>query len=604
LPKGLGAGTARPPAASGPNLGADVTTESSSVERLERSAAGGAIRGDGGGHSGSAAGFARDATPAALMAGSVLLLRGGSGGGGGSASETSSIASTSAIETEGLASATSGAAAGAAGAAGAPASVLPAEEPPSPPNNLERNPIPWRSGSARTVSPLDREALIEEPLVNQTVEWIGTLVAAAQSPNRPLLTCASPRAGRRLGVMRAPYEGNMLQAARPLPAPSRLHTRIVSTCSHLPACPGCPRFGARDPAPPAMGLLGELCREKGISLRVEVGARRGFRHRARLSVRGRVGAAKIGVFAAGSHRVVDIPNCEIHHPLINEVARALKGQMRKLGVESYSDGHSSGLVRGLQVVVERSSQRAQVVLICNSKSPDAAAPLLHGLSEQLGDKLHSLFWNGNTEPGNRILGEHFHQLSGPADVVETLGGARVHFPPGAFGQNNLDLFEKIVATIQGWVPPGAPLVELYAGCGSIGLGLLARAESVVFNEVSPDALLGLERGLSELGPALRARAKVIAGPASAAVQAIDARSAVVVDPPRKGLDPELTAALSERPPATLVYLSCGLDAFLRDTELLTRHGLRLSALQTFDLFPYTQHVETLALFERAPIDAI
>jgi hypothetical protein len=154
------------------------------------------IRVDGGGNSGSAGDFARDATPAALMAGSVLLLRGGSGGGGGSASETSSIASTSAIETEGLASATSGAA---AGAAGAPASVLPVEEPPSPPNNLERNPIPWRSGSARTVSPLDREAWIEEPLVNQTVEWIGTLVAAAQSPNRPLLTCASPRAGRRYG---------------------------------------------------------------------------------------------------------------------------------------------------------------------------------------------------------------------------------------------------------------------------------------------------------------------------------------------------------------------------------------------------------------------
>ncbi len=253
--------------------------------------------------------------------------------------------------------------------------------------------------------------------------------------------------------------------------------------------------------------------------------------------------------------------------------------------------------------MERCSQRAQVVLICNAASPDSAAPLLHGLSEQLGDKLHSLFWNGNTEPGNRILGSSFHQLSGPSDVVETLGGARVHFPPGAFGQNNLDLFEKIVATIHAWVPPGAPVVELYAGCGSIGLGLLARAESVVFNELSPDALVGLERGLSDLAPVLAARAKVIPGPAIAAVQAIDARSVLVVDPPRKGLDPDLTAALAVHTPASLIYLSCGLEALLREIDLLAAHGLRLSALQAFDLFPYTEHVETLALFERAPVEA-
>ena len=72
---------------------------------------------------------------------------------------------------------------------------------------------------------------------------------------------------------------------------------------------------------------------------------------------------------------------------------------------------------------------------------------------------------------------------------------------------------------------------------------------------------------------------------------------VIADPPRKGLDPELRRALIQAPPERFVYVSCGIDSFERDAaELLD--PLRLVTLEAFDLFPHTEHLETLAVFER------
>ena len=75
---------------------------------------------------------------------------------------------------------------------------------------------------------------------------------------------------------------------------------------------------------------------------------------------------------------------------------------------------------------------------------------------------------------------------------------------------------------------------------------------------------------------------------------------VIADPPRKGLDPALAEHLREHPPERFIYISCGLDSLCRDAALLTAGGgLRLTELAAFDLLPYTEHVESVACFERA-----
>ncbi len=347
-------------------------------------------------------------------------------------------------------------------------------------------------------------------------------------------------------------------------------------------------------------MLAALAVEAGLAPpEVVEGPAFGYRHRARLAIRGRATSPKLGIFQEGSHRIVDIPRCLVHHPLVNRVAAALRDAIRATGVAPYVDRSHRGVLRYLQVVVERRSERAQVVLVANGEEPDALAGLARHLERALGPSLHSLWWNGNPARTNTILGPHWHRFTGAEAVREEIGGADVFFPPGAFGQTNLVLADRLVAQVAAWVPDGAAVTEFHAGCGAIGLGLLARAARVAFNEVQPDALAGLDLGLAAQPAAERARATILPGPAADFVERACAADVVIVDPPRKGLEAALLEGLVREPPARLIVVSCSLVAFLREARALLDDGrVRLAALVPFALFPFTEHVETVALFER------
>jgi tRNA/tmRNA/rRNA uracil-C5-methylase (TrmA/RlmC/RlmD family) len=185
-------------------------------------------------------------------------------------------------------------------------------------------------------------------------------------------------------------------------------------------------------------------------------------------------------------------------------------------------------------------------------------------------------------------------------VRESIGGADVFFPPGAFGQSHLELADRLVAAVHDLVPDGARVAEFYCGVGPIGLGLLARTAQVAFVESAPGALRGLDLGLAARPAAERARAMVVAGEAGASLDALAGADVVIADPPRKGLDAPLAQALAASPPVRFVYVSCDLASFRRDLDVLRAAGrLRLASLTAFALFPNTAHVETLACFDRS-----
>ena len=374
----------------------------------------------------------------------------------------------------------------------------------------------------------------------------------------------------------------------------------MEPCPHRPPCPGCPRFGATGISSDALDVLRSLCTTAGIELSPVVESTAvGYRHRARLAVRGRARSPKLGIFATNSHDIVDIPRCVVHHTAINDIAAVIKGAIRTTGITPYVDETHQGHLRYIQLVVERRSGTVQVVLVGNDVTPRPLAPLADALTTQLGPRLHSLWWNGQPERTNAILGPHWHRWSGPDAVQETIGGATVFFPPGAFGQSHLELADRIVTQVHAWVPDDCHVVELYAGCGPIGLGLAERSRSVRFNEAAPGGLAGLQFGLDALPTTVRARTSVHPGPAATHAALLNDADVVLADPPRKGLDPLIIETLVRHPPARFIAVSCDLAAFQREARELQDSGrLRLSALVPFALFPHTDHVETVALFER------
>src|SRR5262245_65271066 len=117
----------------------------------------------------------------------------------------------------------------------------------------------------------------------------------------------------------------------------RKSTQPPASCPHRPPCPGCPRFGAPGIPDAALDALAALARETGLAVPVPIeGAPFGYRLRARLAVRGRATSPKIGLFQEGSHRIVDIPRCPIHHPLVNVVAAEARRAIRATGTPPYA----------------------------------------------------------------------------------------------------------------------------------------------------------------------------------------------------------------------------------------------------------------------------
>ena len=262
----------------------------------------------------------------------------------------------------------------------------------------------------------------------------------------------------------------------------------------------------------AREALEALARLHGLpGLPVVSGATRGFRVRARLAIRGRHGAPKLGMFQLGTHRVVHIPDCSVHHPLINRVVAVVRRGLVDADVTSYAEAAHAGLARYLQVVVERMladragrarRQQSYGRTAGGLPRPDPRAARRRAAQPVVQLELRTL---------QHYPGPAFPALVRTASVVERFGGAAVHYPPGAFGQNNLDIAERIVEHVRARVPEGARVAEFYAGVGAIGLSLLPGVSELRMNEVSPHSLQGMALGLADLDPASRARVEVVPG---------------------------------------------------------------------------------------------
>lgn len=378
---------------------------------------------------------------------------------------------------------------------------------------------------------------------------------------------------------------------------------VAESCKYQPRCPGCPHFGLWGLSPVAREKLDELRRIWNVANFDEVPCEgRGARYRVRLSVRGGIGNTKIGIFERGTHRIVPIPDCSVHHPSIQSLLPKLEQIFDDNRLEPYDELKHSGLVRAVQLAVEPASQKIQAVVLIRDplvEDPRESAGLSSALTEisQLS-AIQGLFLGALPRRTNSLQAESFIHVSGQETLRDTCGGVSIYYPPGAFGQANPLLHRKAVERIIEAVPRGARACEYYAGVGTIGLGLVERGHEVFFNELGTGSLEGLKKGLAaiENGATLAAVGEGRAGDFADAYTEDDV---VIVDPPRKGLDPGLAARLSDVAPLRLIYLSCGIDALLRESTLLARTGkYSCSSITGFSYFPFTDHVETLLVLSR------
>lgn len=373
----------------------------------------------------------------------------------------------------------------------------------------------------------------------------------------------------------------------------------ILKCEYFPLCSGCERQGEVT-TPPIFAELKEFFHRIDSSLDFQLTVKDviHWRCRSKLAVRGTSSHPEIGLFKRGSHDVVSIPHCPLHHPSINRAYAKVIQSVTQCKIDPYREENGSGTLRYLQFAVERKTSRVQLVLVVNRLGWD---PCLRDFVKLLYNKddFHSLWLNFQPQQTNRILGEEWMLCEGEPYLWDTLGLASCAFHPACFGQAHLALFEEVLKRIREWVLPVQKIVELYAGVGVIGLNLLPQSDEVTCIEINPFAAQCFELSCSKLPVGLQRKISLRISSSEESISLIDGKDVIIVDPPRKGLDAKVLEAICEAKNASqLIYLSCGPRSFQRDCEKLLSKGWKIDRAEGFLFFPGTDHIEVLCSFKK------
>ncbi len=318
----------------------------------------------------------------------------------------------------------------------------------------------------------------------------------------------------------------------------------------------------------------------------------GWRTRAKLAVRGSASNPEIGLFKRGTHEVVSIPGCLVHHPRVNQTVHLVKEAMKAHRIEPYQEESGRGLIRYIQVAIHRKTAQPQLTLVVNAESlPPNLLPFLHALSQER--EWHSLWINFQPARTNQILSDRWLLYEGEEGFWETLAGIDICFHPACFAQAHLNLFEKILLSIQKMVIPQKRVVEFYAGIGVIGLSLAAQSLHVTCSESNPFAKRCFENTHKRLTDPWKDNIRFEIGKAETLIPLLSQAEVIVVDPPRKGLEASFLDSLNSE---QLIYLSCGWDSFKRDCDRLLSKGWLLDQAEGYLLFPGSDQIEILASF--------
>lgn len=307
----------------------------------------------------------------------------------------------------------------------------------------------------------------------------------------------------------------------------------------------------------------------------------------------------IGYYRPRSHDVLDAPDCLLQPLTVTALRGAVKEWMERYQVPAYGEEDGTGLIRHLYV---RTNSRDQALccLVVNGTGLPFQQELVDAL-RRVCPGLVGVVLNFNTRDTNVILGEEYRTLWGRDYLEEELCGLTFRLSVPSFFQINRAQTQCLyqVALDFAGLHGDETVLDLYCGIGTISLALARQAGQVIGAEVVPQAI---EDAKQNAARADIQNAEFFCGDAGAVAQKLaneGVRPRVIcVDPPRKGLGPEVPAILASMAPERIVYVSCDPATLARDVKRLGELGYQVQKAQAVDLFPRTCHVETVVLMSR------
>ncbi len=382
--------------------------------------------------------------------------------------------------------------------------------------------------------------------------------------------------------------------------------RVDSDCPYFPRCGGCayrhirPEAELRikrDRVREDIRRIGHL--ELEVRPTLDAGRLR-YRNKAEYPVRRDEKGLHIGFYAAKSHRVIDCEDCLLQPSVFADIVRVFRGWLEAYGISVYDETTGRGLVRHLYLRRAEATEQIMATVVATRDTLPREAELVAALTRAFPE-IKSVYLNVNGADTNVILGSACRLLWGQETITDTLCGRRIALGPLSFYQVNRAGAELLYgeAMRAAALTGKETLLDLYCGAGTIGLSMSDHADRLIGAEIVPQAVENARENALANGVT---NAEFLCMDAAEAARTLAGRGlkpdVIVVDPPRKGLSPDLPAIIAGMAPDRVVYVSCDSATLARDLERLNALGYVPQYAQPVDMFPGTAHVETVCLMSR------
>ncbi len=324
-----------------------------------------------------------------------------------------------------------------------------------------------------------------------------------------------------------------------------------------------------------------------------------YRNKAQFPVqKSRDGKPLIGFYRKHSHDIIDIKECFIHHKINIKIIEIIKKFMIKNKIEPYDEITHKGLVRHILTRIGFATNEIMICLVINGKYLDNKNELIEDLLKIDGVK--SIVLNINEKQTNVILGNQVKVLWGKEYIIDEIGEIKFKISALSFFQVNTfqtnKLYEKVLefAELKG----NETVVDAYCGVGSISLFLAKSARLVYGIEIVEEAIIDARKNakLNDIQ-----NVEFIVGDtknvfADTFVENNIHPDLIVIDPPRKGCEPEVLESILQIEPHKLIYVSCDPATLARDIKTLSQK-YTVKKVQPVDCFCQTFHVETVVMMQ-------
>ncbi len=307
-----------------------------------------------------------------------------------------------------------------------------------------------------------------------------------------------------------------------------------------------------------------------------------------------------GFYAYKSHRIVVCDDCALQSREFEQGIKAFSKWIQQTNVTSYDENSGRGLLRHIYFRKAFATGEIMACAVINGDGIPDKELLISLLREHI-PALKSVVINVNKKKTNVILGDTSKTIWGSDTITDILCGKKFVVSPNSFYQVNHSQCEKLYAIARDFADLNGNevLLDFYCGVGTIGLTMADSVKELIGIEIVEQAIENAKIN-AQLNGADNTR--FICADAKNGAKILRAEGIrpdiIILDPPRKGCDSELLAAVNELSPKKIVYVSCDSATLARDLAVLQQSSYVAQKVVAVDMFPRTPHVESVVLMSR------